>query len=662
MNKGFYLKLALSNLKRNRKFYAPYLLASVVTVAMCYIILALNAGHMLDGMRGETIMRGYMALGGVVVAIFAAIFLFYTNSFLTRRRRQEFGLYSILGMEKRHIARLLSAETLMLFAASLGLGLGLGVLLSKLVGLGALKLIQADAVFGFEFVPGAAKLTAVAFGAIFALILLFEGVQLRRATAIDLMKSREQGEREPKTKALMALLGAITMGGGYYIAIVTENPIKATMLFFVAVILVIIGTYLLFTAGSIAVLKALRKNKKYYYKPNHFISVSGMIYRMKQNAAGLASICILSTMVLVMLSATISLTIGSEDVVAQQYPYEMQYSPAGDAQWPGFWETVDEALAPLGAEPTRAIEYDLLTFAAAKEGDELVLTPDRQLSPAYVRVLKYDDYAAMAGADALPRPGQDEALIVQGEWPDDAMRVGDWTLRIAGRADGFSGANDGMLYAAGMYVFVLPDGAALQRMDGIQRAAYVDSASEMRHWYAFDIPLTGDALEQATGDVQAALAASELPKDGYITIGPRWEGRIEQYSMAGGLLFLGVFLGILFVMATVLMMYYKQISEGYEDRTRFEIMQKVGLDDREIQRSIRSQVLTVFFLPLVVACVHTGGAFFIVRRVMMLFSLNNGPLMLKCTLDTMGVFAAFYAATYAVTANVYYRIVARNAQ
>ena len=661
MNKGFYLKLALSNLKRNRKFYAPYLLASVVTVSMCYIILALNAGHMLDGMRGEMIMRSYMALGGVVVLIFAAIFLFYTNSFLTRRRRQEFGLYSILGMEKRHIARLLSVETLMLFAASLGLGLGLGALLSKLVGLGALKLIQADAVFGFEFVPGAAKLTAVAFGAIFALILLFEGVQLRRATAIDLMKSREQGEREPKTKALMALLGAIAMGGGYYIAIVTENPIKATMLFFVAVILVIIGTYLLFTAGSIAVLKALRRNKKYYYRPNHFISVSGMIYRMKQNAAGLASICILSTMVLVMLSATISLTIGSEDVVAKQYPYEMQYASM-DGDWPNFWETVDEALRPLGVEPTNAVEYDLLTFAAAKEGGELVLTPDRQLSPAYVRVLKYDDYAAMAGADALPRPGQDEALVVQGEWPEDALTVGGWTLRIAGRADGFSGANDGMLYAADMYVLVLPDGAALQRMDGIQRAAYGDHASELRRWYAFDIPLTGDALERATGDVQAALAASERPEDGYIAMGPRWEGRIEQYSMAGGLLFLGVFLGILFVMATVLMMYYKQISEGYEDRARFEIMQKVGLDDREIQRSIRSQVLTVFFLPLVVACIHTGGAFFIVRRVMMLFSLNNGPLMLKCTLGTMGVFAAFYAATYAVTANVYYRIVARSAQ
>lgn len=661
MNKGFYLKLALSNLRRSRKFYAPYLLASVVTVSMCYIILALNAGHMLDGMRGEMIMRSYMALGGVVVLIFAAIFLFYTNSFLTRRRRQEFGLYSILGMEKRHIARLLSVETLMLFAASLGLGLGLGALLSKLVGLGALKLIQADAVFGFEFVPGAAKLTAVAFGAIFALILLFEGVQLRRATAIDLMKSREQGEREPKTKALMALLGAIAMGGGYYITIVTENPIKATMLFFVAVILVIIGTYLLFTAGSIAVLKALRKNKKYYYRPNHFISVSGMIYRMKQNAAGLASICILSTMVLVMLSATISLTIGSEDVIAKQYPHEMQYASM-DGDWPNFWETVDEALRPLGVEPDNAVEYDLLTLAAAKEGGELVLTPDDRMSPAYVRVLKYDDYAAMAGADALPRPGQDEALIVQGEWPEDALTVGGWTLRIAGRADGFSGANDGMLYAADMYVLVLPDGAALQRMDGIQREAYGDHASELRRWYAFDIPLTGDALERATTDVEAAIARAGLPGGGYIASGARWEGREDQYALSGGLMFLGVFLGILFVMATVLMMYYKQISEGYEDRTRFEIMQKVGLDDREIQRSIRSQVLTVFFLPLVVACIHTGGAFFIVRRVMMLFSLNNGPLMLKCTLGTMGVFAAFYAATYAVTANVYYRIVARSAQ
>lgn len=661
MNKGFYLRLALSNLKRNRKFYAPYLLASMATVAMCYIILALNAGHMLDGMRGEMIMRSYMAMGGVVVAIFALIFLFYTNSFLTRRRRQEFGLYSLLGMEKRHIVRLLSVETLVLFAAALGLGLALGVLLSKLAGLLALKLIRVDAVFGFELVPGAAKLTAVIFAAIFALILLFEGAQLRRATAIDLMKSREQGEREPKTKLLMTLLGALAMGGGYYIAIVTTNPIKAMVMFFVAVILVIVGTYLLFTAGSVAVLKALRKNKRYYYKPNHFISVSGMIYRMKQNAAGLATICILSTMVLVMLSATISLTAGNEDVIARQYPYEMAFSRS-DGEWPDFWETVDEALAPLGAKPTNAVEYDLLTFAAAKRGDEVVLTPDDELSPAYVRVLKYDDYAAMAGADALPRPGQDEALIEQGEWSEDELRVGDWTMRIVGRSDGFNNANDGVLYAADMYVLILPDEAALNRVDDIQRAAYDRAASKLHRWYAFDIPLQGEALERATDGIRSKIGERNPMGVSYNYIGPRWEGRADQYSMSGGLMFLGVFLGVLFVMATVLMMYYKQISEGYEDRTRFEIMKKVGLDDREIHRSIRSQVLTVFFLPLIVACIHTGGAFFIVRRVMLIFGLNNGPLMLKCTLATMGVFAAFYVVTYAVTANVYYRIVARNAQ
>ena len=371
MNKGFYLKLALSNLRRNRKFYAPYLLASVVTVAMCYIILALNSGHMLDGMRGETIMRSYMALGGVVVLIFAAIFLFYTNSFLTKRRRHEFGLYNILGLEKRHITKIILLETLYTYVITMALGVLLGILLDKLMYLILAKMLGGALPIGFYVSWSGIMKSLSLFGVIFLLILLNSVRQIYKSKPVELLRSDNMGEREPKAKWIFAVLGIICLGTGYYIAVTTTNPVAAFAMFFVAVILVIIGTYLIFTAGSIALLKLLRKNKGYYYKTKHFISVSSMMYRMKRNAVGLANICILSTMVLVMVSAVLSINVGLKDSLQQRYPEEFTMtSLADDPLNDDVTDILLNSMENNGLEPKNEVYYDDFSISAVYEEDE----------------------------------------------------------------------------------------------------------------------------------------------------------------------------------------------------------------------------------------------------------------------------------------------------
>lgn len=660
MRKLFYTRLALSNIRRNRKFYLPYILTCICTVAMFYIICALNAGNTLNGMKGEMILRSYMAMGGVVIAIFSLIFLFYTNSFLTRRRRREFGLYNILGMERRHIARVMLIETVFIAITSLILGLAVGLGLSKVVALATMKLVQAGATYGFEFVPGAAQTTIIVFAVIFALSYLAELLRMRRQNAIDLLRSAQQGEREPKTKWLITLLGLGCMGGGYYIAVSTEDPVKAVMLFLVAVILVILGTYMLFTSGSIALLKMLRARKNYFYKPNHFISVSGMIYRMKQNAAGLASICILSTMVLVMASATTALTIGTEDTIRKMYPYELSFRvPGEDETDQAGREAIETALAKYDTAPKDYLSYRTTTFVAEIAGDTVNLEPhENYQNLATLVFVPYEDYVQICPDSGAVQPGDGEALVC-GDYKPDALNIGSLSYEVTGRPEGFTPAYSGGSYIYPVYVVILKDMEAIRAVAKVETDIYGEGTFTLCRCYGFNIPLEGKALEEATAEVLSVMLSNTGEGRPVIIEGPRHEGRAEQYALSGGLMFLGIFLGILFVMATVLMMYYKQISEGYEDRGRFAIMRKVGLDDAEIRKSIHSQVITVFFLPLITACIHTSMAFFIVRRVLMVLGLTNVKLLLLCTGGTMAVFAAFYIVTYLVTASVYYRIVAR---
>lgn len=660
MRKLFYARLAFSNLRKNARVYLPFIFSSALTVAMCYILLMLPGDAGLRGVRGEAYLKSTLMLGAWVVGIFAVIFLFYTSSFLTKRRKTEFGLLNVLGMEKKHIARVLLFETFYLGSFSLLLGLLLGFALSKSVLLFLTNLVGLEVRFGLSFSPSAAGATLVLFGAIFFLIFLNSVRQIHFASAVELLKGGNVGEKEPKTRWLLTLIGLLALAGGYTIALVTKNPMYVLALFFVAVILVIIGTYCLFTAGNIAVLKLMRRNKKYYYQPEHFISVSGMIYRMKQNAVGLANICILSTMVLVMISSTLSLYAGTEDMLYRLYPQEIGvecYEPSEFAQ---FKEDVVKAIADSGLQPDQWIEYRQLIFAAAQKGDRFLL--DRDDSSLYFSVtslcfMPLSDFNRMTGRSDSLESGQVLAFPYQ----SNTLSVLDYSFEVVS-AEGLDKVDmPGRAYytsQVGTIYIIVPDSLDIAQIAQKQAEVYGRNSFPYTMYIGFDLPgLTSGEKEQAYEDFSRILG--DLMGDPRIY--SQEAQRIELYSFNGSLFFLGLFLGILFLIAVVLIMYYKQLSEGYEDKRRFAIMRKVGLSRSEIKSSIRSQVLILFYLPLLAACCHILFAFPFISRLFMLLELQNVRLFFLCTICSVALFALIYAGAYALTARTYYRIVGEDA-
>ena len=571
---GFYPRLAARSLRLNGKFYLPYLLSGTVAAAMLYDILFLNMNRGVAQLKGTNAVQGLLGFGAMVVALFSFALLCYTNGFLMKRRQKELGLYNILGMEKRHMGRLLLWETV--YAALLCAvgGLLLGVLLSKLFLLLLCSVMQAEIPFGFEVPRDAVLYTAAAFGGIFLLNYLLNLLRLNRVKPIELLHGGESGEREPKTKWVLTLLGLATMGAGYGISLTVSDPVNALILFFLAVILVIVGTYCLFTAGSIALLKALRKNKKYYYRTRHFTAVSGMLHRMKRNAAGLAAICILSTMVLVTVSTTLCLYMGVNDILNRMYCRDVQ--------------TYVNRGAPEDLPKVKA----LYEHKARELGEEM------------------KDFAALC----FYAPATDYA--------NNRTDVDPYLERANG-ADVVGDPNDGPLR---VYVGcnLAPDA---------------------------DVGLFAASVEVGTRDLDLSSSWS-------FTDDCR-AGRTDFWASLGGFFFIGLFLGSLFLMAAVLIIYYKQISEGYEDARSFVIMQQVGMTEAEVKDSVRSQISLVFFLPLVAAACHTAGAFPMTKKILLLFGLSNTGLFLLCSAATLLIFAVVYYCIYRLTAREYYRIVKR---
>lgn len=569
---GFYPKLAAQSIRRNGKFTLPYFLSCIFTAAMFYDLVFLSANRGVDQMRGGNYVRTLLVLGAVVVAIFSCILLFYTNSFLMKRRQKELGLYNILGMEKRHIALVMVWETV--YTALIGVigGVLVGILLSKLLLLLLCALMQYTVPFGFEVSLPAVLLTAVGFSVIFFLNLLANLRRVGKAKPIELLYAGNAGEREPKTRGLLVLLGLVTLLGGYYLAITVESPLKALALFFVAVLLVIVGTYCLFTSGSIALLKLLRKNKNYYYKTKHFTAISGMLHRMKRNAAGLASVCILSTMVLVTVSTTVCLYLGTAEVLHTLYPREAGIYLHG---------TTEEAMVDM---------QEAMEAAAKKEGVELTNVGC---------VCYYENYSEDSVSINLNALMENYAGGVMGtkSYPED----------LPGAYVGADFVND----------------------------EDAESFCDLL-WDVMD----SNSITFTSGRVDDGIESSG-----------------EFYGMLGGFFFLGLFLGLLFLMATVLIIYYKQVSEGYEDAERFKIMQQVGMSQKEVRTAIQSQVLTVFFLPLIAAAVHVAAAFNMIAKLLAIFGLNNVGLFALCCLATLVIFALMYGLIYLVTARAYYRIV-----
>lgn len=658
MRKLFYARLALDNIRKNARTYIPYILSCVLTVAMTYILYMLPEDPGLTGTRGEITIRSTLVLGSFVVTIFAVIFLFYTSSFLTKRRRKEFGLLNVLGMEKKHLAKMMFFETLFVGLFSAAVGLALGVALSKLVLLFLLKLLDFDVAFGLTFSLKAALITIFIFAAIFLLILLNNIRLVHFASPVELLRGDKVGEREPKAKWLLVLIGVLTLGAGYLMAVTIQNPLEALMFFFVAVVLVIIGTYCLFTAGSIAVLKLLKRNRHYYYQPEHFISVSGMMYRMKQNAVGLGNICILSTMVLVMLSATSTMFIGTESSLMGRYPREIAVQDWDLERRDDVNAVIDDWLSDNGWTAENRIDYVKEEFSGLLRDGGMIFDYTEDFDSGELVTLScvsLEDFNRLTGRNDVLEPGQIYLFPYDGDSIEllglefETLDPGDVDLMAT-----FTGSYYGLY--GDIITLVTPDMATLEELDRRQQEIYDSAASSIIHQVAFDIAEPVDFENIFRQDDLLSRLSEGAGVEG-VRVYVREQERDYIYSMNGGLFFLGVFLGLLFIMATVLIMYYKQLSEGYDDKRNFAIMRKVGLEKAEIRRSVRSQVLLMFYLPLITACIHIAFAFPFIMRLLPLLGINDVGLFALCTLVSVVAFSLIYAACYGLTARTYYRIV-----
>lgn len=677
MKAGFYPKLAFDGIRKNKQMYLPYIMTCIAMVMMYYIMSFLQGLEALSHIRGVEIIREILGLGTWVIAIFSCIFLFYSNSFLMRRRKKEFGLYNILGMGKRNISVILFWEVLIIFVIALAFGLFIGIALSKMAELALVLIMRGEVTYTVSVSTGSIITALVLFGAIFVLLYLNALRQIQFSSSIALLRSETVGEKPPKANWFLGILGILLLSGGYAISLLIKNPLAALFGFFIAVILVIVGTYLTMISGSVLFCKILQKNKKYYYKVNHFVSVSSMVYRMKRNGAGLASICILATMVLVMISSTASLYIGGEDAVRSRYPREMSvtleydgFTKGSDADMKSIPSEVNKIAEEYGFVPSNVIDYREASFSGQIQGD-LVETDYTAIDDfslytyqdvATFYFIPLEDYNRNMGTSYTL--SNCEALLYSGKYDyheeNISFKNGN-TLKIKGHLDKMFTVQDDIQYIVPVIYLIVPD--VNDAVQGINELALPNGGSIViyKRYYQFDTGLKAEEQTALSDRLNAAAFNSSESCDAYhfksIIIGSREEKRSSFYSLYGGLFYLGIILSLVFLIAAVLIIYYKQISEGYEDQSRFEIMQKVGMTKREIRKNINSQLLTVFFLPLIFAGMHLALAFPLIRKMLLMFGLYNTMLLIVTAVACFIIFALFYAVVYKITSNTYYKIV-----
>ena len=672
MKKGIYSRLALTGIKKNKKLYIPYILTCIGMVMMFYIITFLSSSDMMMNYPGGETMRGILGFGVYVIGFFAVIFLFYTNSFLVRRRKKEFGLYNILGMGKRNIARVMLWETLFIGAFSIAVGMALGVLFSKLAELVMVNIMSMDVTFGVTIDYKAIYYTVVLFAVIFFLILLNSLRQVHLSNPIALLHSENAGEKPPKANWFFAVLGVLILGCAYYLAVTIKDPVTTLAAFFFAVIMVIIATYLIFISGSVAFCKILQKKKNYYYKTNHFVSVSSMSYRMKRNGAGLASICILCTMVLVMISSTVCLYLGKEDSLRERYPRNINvtmtsqiYSDLISQDANSIAKMSIETAENMGYKPVNAIDYTMLSFVSYIRDGEIVFD-DGENGFNYVTsdlwqifIVSLDDYNRLTGSQE--NLDEDEVMIYTSKDMDynyDVLKIkGQEPLNIKKVVTDFENNGvDTMQIIPALYIFV-PDLELQTEMISEQSE---NTIGNINRFVGYDLDATDQQQTDVFNEIYDWLRTSQVKSADssmYVYVEGVANEKFEFFGLYGGLFFLGIILGIVFIFAAVLIMYYKQVSEGYEDQSRFEIMQKVGMTKREIKKSINSQMLTVFFMPLIAAGVHLAFAFPMIYKMLILFGLVNKVFLIIVTVGCFLLFALLYMLVYKITSRAYYSIV-----
>ena len=665
MRKGFYMRLALSNLKKNRKIYVPYIITCICTIMMFYMIDAMANNTGLPSMNNGQYLTFVLGTGTLIVGFFAVIFMLYTNSFIIKRRRKEFGLFNILGMEKRHIGRILAYETLITATVTMGAGILIGMFLNKLSYMLLMKLLGYTGGLNYEISVPAILVTAALFATINVVTLLGNIRSIHMANPIELVRGGNVGEREPKIKWAIAILGVLTLGAGYWMSVTAKDPLSALALFFVAVALVIIGTYCLFTSGSIAVLKGLKKNKRYFYKKQHFTTVSGMIYRMKQNAVGLANICILSTMVLVMLSLTVCLYAGLNDVVNKVSPRDIQTSIADGTDYANnvLKSASSEAASKNGLKISNDVSFRYIDFTGLQRGDSILTDKDSIGSYGNVDLRSCDfitaaDYAALSGDETAL--AENEVLLYANrvEYGYDTLNILGKSFVVKEKLSSFPKTGLDSVTIVPLYMIIVKDTKTLNELYELQKKAYGDMASDMQTVYAFDITGTDEQKIETYNEINDTLESVTTKMSRDIS-SCKAETHASFNELYGGLVFIGIFLGTLFIIATVLIIYYKQMSEGYDDRERFIIMRKVGMSGDEVKKTIKSQIVGVFYLPLTLAIIHTAFSFPMVSKLLTVFGLTSLGLFAVVSLIIAVVFAVLYAAVYSITAKAYYRIVSQ---
>lgn len=672
MHKGIFSRLAKQNIRNNKSTYIPYIITCIFCIAMIYMMEFLRDCPTLDqAVRQADEVRMIVFTGEIVVEIFCIIFLIYSNSFLMKRRQKEIGLYNILGLERNHIGIVMFLETIITSIGSLAGGIAAGIIGSKLALLLLLKLLHIPSVLGFYISVKGIFTCLFMFDIIFLMILFLNLAKIHLSRPVELLRGNNTGEKEPAAKWLMALIGFICLGAGYYLAVTTESPIKAITIFLLAVILVMAGTYLLFTAGSIVILKFLRRRKSFYYRTGNFISISGMLYRMKQNAIGLASICILSTGVLLMISMTVSIYFGMNDIMLNRYPYDvdMSVTSISEDECQTAIEAFEKAIADNKVPVEKSVEEIYLDIVCSKNGDQILIKPANTIrnsdSVLVLSLFTQAEYERLTGISANLNDGEIFAWYPSAV-QKDSVTVDETEFTVKKWMDknpltcGEDAVSDNAVLVVTDEDFKKFDEMRTEMYKGVSSAP---AGEDLTLHLGLDI--TGSETDKIDFGTPVMEAVKDLKKNGglsensWITSGIRQQEYESYYADNGSLLFIGIFLGSLFLMGTAMIIYYKQISEGYEDQKRFEIMQKVGLSRREVRSSVRRQILMVFFLPLLMAMLHITMAFPMIRRMLLLFGMTNTKLFIGCTAGTVLIFAVVYGLIYLMTARSYYHIVER---
>lgn len=659
MFKLIYIRLAFTNLKKNKRSYIPFLVTAIITIILFFDMCMIMDNSGIKEMPGAGSLKSILGFGTVIVAIFACVFLFYTNSFLIKQRRKEIGLYNVLGMGKKELSIMMFWESLIIGGVSILMGIFGGIIFGRLMFLLLYKIIGYQTSLQYEVTGSSISTTLILFAAIFFVAFLSNLIRVRKANPIELLHGGNVGEKEPRTKILLALFGVATIAAGYIMANIVENPIEAISVFFVAVLLVVIGTYALFIAGSIAFLKLLRKNKSFYYKAKHFHSVSGMIYRMKQNAVGLANICILSTMVLVTLSTTVSLNMGMKNIMENRFPKELilNIDQSNEETIRTVNTVVAEELNRQGLQQENGYRCQYVTMVADKEEDGFsfyALGDPFYFNRVLIQISPVSYYNEMTGEN-LELSDQEAVVCTSSKTPygKDHFQIEDTVFSVVEEPDEIPMEKKQDFPVMESYILFVKDQTVISNL-----VSSLPKAGEAPMEYSYGFDLTGsEEKKEAAASAITKRIQNDYAIEGYVELRGVYEEDFHVFY--GSFLFLGVFLGGLFLMATVLIIYYKQISEGFEDRNRYQIMQKVGMSRREVKKTVNSQIRMVFFLPLGLAVLHLMAAFQLIRRLLSSLNLTNTNLIIACTIGTILIFAVIYVFVFKMTAREYYKIVTK---